>query len=126
MSDAISDGTGKRRRRVRSAEEKRRIVAETYEAGASVSEVARRHDVNTNLLFTWRRAKGVDPLARAADATGFVPAVISGPAVTAAPPLAKSPAGTMETKWRGGERVIVDHEYRRGGAGRRIEVLSRR
>src|SRR5216683_4754013 len=65
MSGASSAGVGKRRRRVRSAEEKRRIVAETYEAGASVSEVARRHDVNTNLLFTWRRTTGVGPLARA-------------------------------------------------------------
>ena len=58
MSDASSGGAGKRRRRVRSAEEKRRIVAETYEAGASVSEVARRHDVNTNLLERLRPGDG--------------------------------------------------------------------
>ena len=30
---------------------KRRIVAETLEAGASVSIVARRHDLNANQLF---------------------------------------------------------------------------
>jgi len=46
------------RRRYRSEEEKRRIVAESLERGASVSVVARRHDVNTNLLFTWRRRYG--------------------------------------------------------------------
>jgi transposase len=126
MSDASSGGAGKRRRRVRSAEEKRRIVAETYEAGASVSEVARRHDVNTNLLFTWRRAMGVDPLARAGDATGFVPAVISAPAVTAAPPLAKSPAGTMEIVLCGGDRVIVDRTVDAVALAGVIEVLSRR
>ena len=34
---------------------KRRMVAETLEPGASVSIVARRHDVNTNQLFKWRR-----------------------------------------------------------------------
>jgi len=34
---------------------KRQIVAETEEAGASVSVVARRHDVNANQVFKWRR-----------------------------------------------------------------------
>src|SRR4051794_39240388 len=34
---------------------KRRIVAETLGPGASVSLVARRHDVNANQLFTWCR-----------------------------------------------------------------------
>src|SRR5580658_8263601 len=34
---------------------KRQIVAETLEPGASVSIVARRHDVNANQLFRWRR-----------------------------------------------------------------------
>jgi transposase len=35
---------------------KRRIVSETLEPGSSVSIVARRHDVNANQLFRWRRA----------------------------------------------------------------------
>jgi len=34
---------------------KRRMVAETQAPGASVSIVARRHDVNSNQLFRWRR-----------------------------------------------------------------------
>src|ERR1043166_9111049 len=34
---------------------KRQVVAETLEAGSSVSIVARRHDVNANQLFKWRR-----------------------------------------------------------------------
>jgi transposase len=44
-----------RRRRSYSAEEKLRIVQETLRPGASVSVVARRHDVNANMVFTWRR-----------------------------------------------------------------------
>lgn len=61
MSTLVSvgpDAAGKARRRVRrtwSDEEKRQLVAQTYEAGTSVSIVARRHDLNANLLFTWRR-----------------------------------------------------------------------
>ncbi|KWF87029.1 transposase [Burkholderia cepacia] len=34
---------------------KRGLVEQTFEPGASVSLVARRNDVNTNLLFRWRR-----------------------------------------------------------------------
>jgi len=35
---------------------KRQMVAEMLVPGASVSIVARRHDVNANQLFKWRRA----------------------------------------------------------------------
>ena len=45
---------GARRRRWPEAL-KRQLVAETFEPGASVSIVARRHDVNANQLFGWRR-----------------------------------------------------------------------
>ena len=44
-----------RRRQRRSIEEKLKIVEKTFEAGASVAEVAREHGVNANQLFTWRR-----------------------------------------------------------------------
>jgi len=46
---------GQRPRQRRTDEEKRRIVEETLSAGASVSVVARRHDVNANQVFAWRR-----------------------------------------------------------------------
>jgi transposase len=43
-------------RRRRSVEEKRRIVEETLESGASVARVARRHAVNANqVVFYWRK-----------------------------------------------------------------------
>jgi transposase len=43
------------RRRFRTVEEKRRIVEEALEPGASVSRVARTHGMNANQLFSWRR-----------------------------------------------------------------------
>src|SRR3981189_3393519 len=43
------------KRRGRTVEEKRRIVEETLEAGASVARVARRHAVNANQVFYWRK-----------------------------------------------------------------------
>ena len=47
--------TGSARRRRWSTEQKLRIIEDSYEAGASVSEVARRHGVAANLLFRWRK-----------------------------------------------------------------------
>ena len=41
--------------RRRTIEERRAIVEETLLPGASVSRVARRHDVNANQVFSWRR-----------------------------------------------------------------------
>jgi len=46
---------GATKRRQYSEALKRRMVAETQVPGASVSIVARRHDVNSNQLFRWRR-----------------------------------------------------------------------
>jgi transposase len=45
-------GAKKRRRTIR---ERREIVEETLLPGASVSRVARRHDVNANQVFYWRK-----------------------------------------------------------------------
>ncbi len=45
----------KRRRRIWEDEEKRRIVAQTRVPGISVSQVARRYDVNANMVFKWLR-----------------------------------------------------------------------
>ena len=47
--------TEKRKRRTWSADEKRMIIAQTLVPGVSVSQVARRYDVNANLVFRWGR-----------------------------------------------------------------------
>jgi len=62
--------TGTRRRRRWTAEEKVRIVAESFEAGANIAEVARRYGVARGLLTMWRRK-----VSGAADgrASSFVP-----------------------------------------------------
>jgi len=41
--------------RSHSVEEKRRIVLECLTSGESVSIIARRHDMNANQLFHWRK-----------------------------------------------------------------------
>lgn len=52
---ALTVKAAKRSRRSWSAEEKRRIVMEASCPGASVADVARRHGVNANLVFSWCR-----------------------------------------------------------------------
>jgi transposase len=47
--------TGSPRRRRWSAEEKARILAESFQPGTRVSDVAFRHGVNRGLVWSWRR-----------------------------------------------------------------------
>jgi transposase len=42
-------------RRFRPLAEKRRVAQEALRPGVSVAEVARRHGINANLVFVWRR-----------------------------------------------------------------------
>lgn len=52
LSDGLAASPSRRRR---SSEERRRIVEETLGAGSSVARVARKHGVNANQVFQWRR-----------------------------------------------------------------------
>jgi len=47
--------TAKAKKRRRTIKEKRDIVEEALVSGASVARVARRHDVNANQVFYWRK-----------------------------------------------------------------------
>jgi transposase-like protein len=51
-ADQAANPTAARQRHFWSAEEKRRIVAESFTPSASVSKVAQRYGVNANLLVS--------------------------------------------------------------------------
>ncbi len=74
------------RRRQFSADDKARFVEETLAPGAVVSEVARRHGLSPQQLFTWRRQMR-QPVAIpvAPEPQTFVPAVVTST------PLERSP-----------------------------------
>ncbi len=75
----IRTGIGRRRRWP--DEEKGRIVAEAVAPGTVVSEVARRHDLTPQHLFTWIRAAKDGRFALPAhDERAFVPVILSEPA----------------------------------------------
>ena len=70
----IRTGVGRRRRW--SDEVKGQVVAESYEPGVVVSEVARRHDITPQHLFGWRKAARTGRLVLpAAEPPMFVPVV---------------------------------------------------
>jgi transposase-like protein len=83
---------GRRSRRSWSDEDKQRIVGEAVIPGASVADIARRHGVNANLVFNWRKAARAaaakvsasdacaqgDARPGAAEACEFIPIRVSG------------------------------------------------
>jgi transposase len=95
--------TGPGRRRGWSDDEKARIVAETAEPGARVTEVARRWQVSPQQVFDWRReARKALAEATAPATPSFVPVVPEPPATApeAAPPGARQ-APSIEVKLAG-------------------------
>lgn len=68
------------RRRWFSKDDKARIVEETLVQGAVVSEIARRHGLTPQQVFTWRRQARRQPPPMADDPQ-FVPAVVAPVAV---------------------------------------------
>ena len=72
--DRIEVITSVQRRRRWSAEEKARIVQETYVPGMSVSLVARQHGIAPNQVFTWRRRYAEGALSAVGAGEEVVPA----------------------------------------------------
>ena len=134
----VGSSAGGRRRRHWTDEDKARIVAECETPGSSVSLVARRHDLNTNLLFSWRRQ--LRDRQRGAGEVSFVPAVIAPqepagdrPAEISREPqpsLASSspsrPPCRIEIVLDNSRRIIVDEDVSTAALARVIGVLERR
>ena len=83
----VISGAGGRRRW--SDEEKARAIEESLAPGAIVSQVARRHGVTPQQLFTWRR----EARQKAAESSPpFVPAIVGGGGALERAPKAETPA----------------------------------
>jgi transposase len=81
--------SGPERRRRWSDGERARILTEAFSPGACVAEVARRHDVSTALIYTWRRKLRevqVEPMLGELPAPGFAEAVMIADASGAGAP----------------------------------------
>ena len=106
-----------RRRKRRSIQEKLQIVRETLQSGDSVAVVARRHGVNANQVFLWRRQYQraelrAGPAARARETVilpvhvGQLPrAHMASRAIKAAQVTSGTPR--IEIEWAQGPRVKI-------------------
>ena len=126
FQSSTEPGAGRRRGARRWSEaDKRRIVAESYEPGVSVAAVARRNDLNANLLFDWRRKfRQQDRETRA-----FVPVVVAPPSeVLPEEGDCGVPAlyGRMEIVLGARSRVIVDATVDAPALARVLAVLEPR
>ena len=65
------------KRRYRSKQERRQIVEETLQPGASVAVIAREHGVNANQVFHWRKRDREGRLDVELTAAQLVPVRIS-------------------------------------------------
>ena len=100
------DRAGRRRW---TTEEKRQIVEETRAPGSSVSLVARRHDINANLLFKWKRqAEAGAPDVAFLEGPEFVPIGVVGRAGDGGPALLAKMSGVED-----GQPLRECHERRR-------------
>jgi transposase len=77
----------RRVRRLWEDDEKIRIVAQTQVPGVSVSQVARRYDVNANLIFKWLRDPRFNPLAVEDPTPSFLPVEVVAERLILHPPV---------------------------------------
>jgi transposase len=115
-----------RRRRLYTQEQKRQIVAETLVAGASVARIARRHGINANVVFTWR--KQLRQMAPAA--ATLLPVQVAQASVVPPPKRRRvrkpvTEAGFIEIDLAGGHRVRVHGSADDRTVRSVIEALSR-
>ena len=100
------------KRRFRTVEEKRRIVEEALQPGASVARVARAHGVNANQLFGWRRLYQQGRLERKVATPSLLPVRVIGGVVTEAErstgtPTRRTPSGVIHIELPKGQLRIA-------------------
>ena len=129
-TNAIMDTSRERRRNKRWPEAlKREIVAATLVPGASVSVVARQHNVNANQVFSWRRRYGEAsaPLGRPPVPSGLVPVTITPePENESAAPPTPTTSETIEIEIGGDCRIRVGSSFDGRALKRVLDVLRKR
>lgn len=133
-TDSLGRRTGPRRQHT--LEEKLQIVKETHVVGASVSTVARRHNVNPNQVFAWRQLYRQGLLTPGAGSgTSMLPVKVSTPTVLpteraqrAARKMIVTDSGSpgIEIKLSNGHSIVVHGRVDAKALARVIDVLVRR
>ena len=85
--------TGAGRRRRWTAEQKTRIVAESYESGETVCAVARRHGLTLQQLFGWRRHTRLVEDGDGKGGIAFAPVIVEAARPYGSAPIAAARPG---------------------------------
>jgi len=103
-------------------------VAQTRVPGVSVSQVARRYDVNANLVFKWLRDPRFAPTVLEAPAVSFLPVEV---VVAPAPPVIEPPViepkaseAKIEIVLSSGHRLSVSGAFDPDVVSRLVRGLS--
>ena len=115
--------TKRGKRRSWSTDEKRMICAQTRVPGVSVSQVARRYNVNANQVFNWLKDPRFAGSDTVEDAANFLPVEIVSPvAHEAARPVSYD--GKIEIALSGGHRLSISGPYDPEALARLLRSLS--
>lgn len=98
----VSGAVGRRVRR--SAAEKRRIVEQGLQPGASVARVAHEHGVNANQVFQWRRALESGKLPKAS----LIQVLVKEDGNAREPSVAVEHRGVIRIELPGGALIRVE------------------
>ena len=117
--------TGAGRRRTWSADQKAALVAESFVEGASVCDVARRHGLTPQQLFTWRRQARQEAKAceEAVAPPLFVPAIMDSP-LSSPPPKRQRRAARPEVDAAPTIELEVDGVTVRVGRGAQAKTIT--
>lgn len=114
---------GGRKRKVWSDDEKRLICGQARRPGVSVSQVARRYDVNANLVFKWLRDARFATDAGVEGSAQFLPVEIVSERVGERP-TALCAGSRIEVELPGGQRLRISGAYDPDALARLIRGLS--
>ena len=134
-TDSLGRRTGPRR--PHSLEEKLQIVKETHVVGASVSTVARRHNVNPNQVFAWRQLyrQGLLKSVAGAESSPMLPVKVSTPTVLPTERARRTPremvvakrsSPGIEIKLSNGHSIVVHGRVDAKTLACVVDVLVRR
>ena len=134
-TDTLGRRTGPRMRHT--IEEKLRIVEEARAKGASVAMVARRHHLNANQVFAWRRQhrRGLLNSPGAKNDAKLLPVKVSTPTVlpterptapSQSPPEPKQASRLIEIRLSNGHIIVVRGRVDAEALSRVIDLLVQR
>ncbi len=113
-------------RKRRSTAEKRLIVEQALEPGASVARVARAHGLNANVVFNWRRLYSEGKLAiETAQPTKLLPVSIEEHEVVepSGEDVVTPSCGSIHIEFRGKVRISVEGHADPAATRAVLEVL---